>query len=338
MTDRLTAHVDLAAFEHNVRHLAGLVSPSQVMVAVKADAYGHGMVPLALSAVRAGASSLAVLEIPAGLALREAGVSVPLFAWLHGLRSDFAAAAAADLDLGISAPWQLDAIRAQVSGSGVRVHLKVDTGLSRNGATREDWPALVSAALEAERSGAVSIAAIWSHLADASAADDAAALARLLDAVSVAHDLGLEAPLVHLAASSAGIRMPEARLDLVRFGIAAYGVSPFDDVDGTGLGVRPVLSLTSVLLENGRVPGGFADGILPAAAGEAWVTIDGERCAVLAIETDTMTVDAPSGRPGAEVHVLGGIGPTAEQWAAWAGTIGDEVLTGVASRVPRHYS
>src|SRR5688572_240765 len=117
MADRPVAEVNLAAFRGNVRSLVDTVAPSSVMVAVKANAYGHGMVPLAAAAVEAGASSLAVLEVPAGLVLRENGIDVPVFAWLHGVGTDFAAAAEAHLDLGISARWQLEALRAAGPGS-----------------------------------------------------------------------------------------------------------------------------------------------------------------------------------------------------------------------------
>lgn len=339
MPDRLEAVIDVAAFQRNVRELSSLVAPSQVMVAVKANAYGHGMLPLAQAAVDAGATSLAVLEVPAALELRAAGITVPLFAWLHSRNTDFAAAAKARVDLGVSSSWQLDAIRR--TRSGAHVHLKVDTGLSRNGATREDWPALVISALEAQTAGDVTVAAIWSHLADASPEEDAIALARLRNAVALADGLGLRPPLVHLAASSAGIREPQARLGLVRFGIAAYGISPFDDTDGRGLGLEPVMSLRSAVIEvtdaAARVAGGFGDGILPQAAGSAEVVVAGERRPVIAIDVDSMIVDAPGASVGDEVRVLGDGGPTAEEWAAWAGTIGDEVVARVADRVPRLY-
>ncbi len=193
---------------------------------------------MARAALDAGADSLAVLEIGAGLRLREAGITAPLFAWLHGVDNDFGAAVAADIQLGVSAMWQLEAIIRAVKSptDRGRVHLKVDTGLHRNGANPEDWPALVITAVEAEAAGLVRIEAIWSHLADASPEDDAEALTRFNDAVAVARDLGCDPPLLHLAASSAGIREPEARFGLVRFGIAAYGISPFGDESGRELG------------------------------------------------------------------------------------------------------
>lgn len=345
--------LELAAFRANVALLAGLVFPVRTMIAVKADAYGHGMLPFARAALQAGAHELAVLEVPAGLALREAGITVPLFAWLHGTDTDFAAAIAAGIDLGISSIAELDAVLAADATVPAEVHLKIDTGLHRNGASPEDWPALVRAARDAEQAGRVRIAAIWSHLADASPEDDAVALAALLAAVETARELGVEPPLLHLAASSAGIREPDARLGMVRFGIAAYGISPFDDVDGRGLGLRPVISLHAPVL---RVEGGTAvlavgsaDGIPPSVLGQsvigssgggAAVLLGGVRRPVTAVGIDAIEVVVGDARvlPGDEALVFGSGDagePTAEEWAHWAGTIGDEIVARASSRIPR---
>lgn len=351
MNARATAVIDLGAFRANVAHLAALVAPARTMLAVKANAYGHGMQQLAHAALASGADSLAVLDVPAGLALREAGITAPLFAWLHGVDTDFAAAAAADLDLGISASWQIQAIRAAAPGSRVRVHLKIDTGLSRNGASVEDWPELVLVALDAAAAGDVTIAGAWSHLADASPDEDERSLARLHEAVAVAASLGCDFPLLHLAASSAGIRLPAARLDLVRFGIAAYGVSPFDDESGRDLGLTPVMTLRSRIIAvadgEATVSIGYGDGVAaPGVAAPgipgAEVLVGGERRRILSIGVDTLVIDA-QGAPvsvGDDVVVFGtgdDGGPTAEEWAAWADTNGDEIVVRVADRVAREY-
>jgi alanine racemase len=338
--------LDLDAFRHNVRTLSSLATPARTMLAVKADAYGHGMVPFARAALESGADSLAVLEVPAALALREAGITAPLFAWLHGADTDFAAAIDADVDLGVSSLAELRAILAATSGMPAAVHLKVDTGLHRNGASPEDWPALVAAARDAELAGRVRIAGLWSHLADASPEDDAAALAEFRAAVAVAAALGVEERLLHLAASSAGIRMPDARLDLVRFGIAAYGVSPFDDVDARGLGLRPAMTLHAEVLavvpEGAVLDVGSADGVPPSVggpSGPAEVLLNGRRARVVRVGVDTSYVDATA-QPGdiATVFGTGDAGePTAEDWAGWAGTIGDEVVVRASRRIPREY-
>ncbi|MCU1482372.1 MAG: alr2 [Subtercola sp.] len=418
------ALINLDAFRHNVRRLSELAAPAQTMLAVKADAYGHGMVRLAYAALEAGAASLAVLDIPAALVLREAGVTAPIFAWMHAPDADFGAAAEADVDLGISAEWQIEAIAdARASGArpftAPRVHLKIDTGLHRNGASVEQWPGLVRAALAADAAGSVRLYAAWSHLADASPADDAIALGELHAAVTVAEGLGARFELVHLAASSAGIRMPEARLGMVRFGIAAYGVTPFDDESALELGLRPVMTLVAPVVSVKRVPAGhgvsygfdyrtsrpstlvlvplgYADGMPRAANGHgAQVFIGGRRYPIAGrIAMDQFIVDVGDAdvRLGDEVVVFGegrmpggpviGEGtegaagwmpgrpiadgaaraasaasappldatepervapgslqsiPTAEEWAGWARTIGDEIVSRVGPRVPRVY-
>jgi len=349
MTDPATggprAEIDLGAFRHNVAHLSQLVGPAATMLAVKADAYGHGMLPLATAALESGATSLAVLEVPAALFLRNAGISAPLFAWLHGRDTDFGAAVDAGIDLGISALWQLDAVLAAGRSEPARLHLKIDTGLHRNGASPEDWPALVTAAVGAQAAGRVVIVGLWSHLADASPEADAAALAEFKRAVAVARALGAEPELLHLAASSAGIRMPGARLDLVRFGIAAYGISPFDDRSGRDLGLRPVMTVRAPVraVESGiaTIGIGSGDGIHPPAIGAAEVLVARERRRIARLDVDTMTIDVSglSVGPGDDVIVFGSGDdgePTAEEWARWAGTIGDEIVARVR-RLPRLY-
>jgi alanine racemase len=343
------AVIDLQALRHNVAHLTRRIAPAQTMLAVKADAYGHGLLPIAEAGLEAGATSLAVLEIPAGLVLRHAGVDVPILAWLHGQDTDWRAGIEADIELGVSAVWQLEAIAAAGADRPAVVHLKVDTGLSRNGATREDWPGIIRAALELQERGVVRIRAAWSHLADASLADDEAALAEFRDAVAEAESLGARFELLHLAASSAGIRMPEARFDLVRFGIAAYGFSPFDDSTGAELGLIPVMRLEAPVTEvhvggttHARLGIGFGDGVPTLGIAKTSVLLNGRRCPVLAVEVDSMLVDAgPHRVEVGDTAVLFGPGtagePTAEQYADWAETIADEMVTGVSARVPRVY-
>jgi alanine racemase len=346
--------IDLDAFRHNVRTLAAIAAPSRTMLAVKADGYGHGMLSIARAALRSGADSLAVLDVPAALTLRDAGIEVPLFAWLHGQETDFAAAIDGNVDLGVSSLSELRRItEAGVSARLVAsVHLKIDTGLHRNGASPEDWPALVQATLDLQDAGRVRLVGLWSHLADASPEDDAAALAEFQAAIAVAAGLGVpmegpDRPLLHLAASSAGIRMPEARFDLVRFGIAAYGVSPFDDVDARGLGMRAPMTVFATVIQSrdgsAVLDLGSADGIPPSVLGAsgsgAEVLLDGRRAAVTAIDVDSMRVDSTAA-VGAEAVIFGPGDrgePTAEQWAGWAGTIGDEILARASSRIPRTY-
>jgi alanine racemase len=341
--------IDVDAFRHNVRALTALAAPARTMLAVKADGYGHGMLPIARAALQAGADSLAVLDVPAALSIRAAGIDAQLFAWLHGQETDFGSAIAADVDLGVSSLTEL----RRIAEAGVAsVHLKIDTGLHRNGASPEDWPTLVRATLELQDAGRVRLAGLWSHLADASPADDAAALGEFRAAIAVAAGLGVpidgpDRPLLHLAASSAGIRMPESRFDLVRFGIAAYGVSPFDDIDGRGLGMRAPMTVFATVIEShdgtAVLDLGSADGIPPSVLGPsgagAEVLLDGRRVRVTAVGIDTLEV-AATAPVGSEAIVFGPGDrgePTAEEWAAWAGTIGDEILARASTRIPRVY-
>lgn len=336
--------VDLEAFRHNVRTLVAIAAPARTMLAVKADGYGHGLLPIARAALEAGADSLAVLDVPAALRLREAGIAAPVFAWLHGADTDFRSAIDADVDLGVSSRVELDRIATAGASREAAVHLKIDTGLHRNGASPDDWPGLVSAALAAD---GIRIAGIWSHLADASPADDAAALAEFRVAVSVAAGLGVDLegpdrPILHVAASSAGIRMPEARLDLVRFGIAAYGSSPFEDQTAAELGMRAPMTMYGTVIgrtaETATFDLGTADGIPPLLVGGE-VLVAGHRARVREVGIDTTTVDGRA-ELGDEVIVFGPGDrgePTAEQVAAWAQTIGDEVLVRASTRIPRSY-
>ncbi|RFA10050.1 hypothetical protein B7R54_13175 [Subtercola boreus] len=398
------ARINLDAFRHNVRTLVALARPAETMLAVKADAYGHGMIELAAAALEAGATSLAVLDIPAALALRAAGFTVPIFAWMHAPEADFDGAVAGGIDLGVSAEWQLERIaeaRARLvvaagaaalatvgaangadAAAGVgalpaptRVHLKIDTGLHRNGATVEDWPGLVRRAIELHDAGSLELYAAWSHLADASPDDDRDALGQFRAAVEVAQGLGAPLQKLHLAASSAGIRMPEARFDIVRFGIAAYGVSPFDDETAVELGLRPVMTLVAPVVSVKRVPAGhgvsygfdyrterettlalvplgYADGIPRASNGRGEVWIAGARYPVAGrVAMDQIVVDVgdadvslgdevvvfgeapPGGLPAADDPAV----PTAEEWAGWAKTIGDEIVARIGPRVVREY-
>jgi alanine racemase len=343
------AVIDLAALRHNVARLAQIAAPSEVMLAVKANAYGHGLLPIARAGLEAGATSLAVLEIPAGLQLRDAGITVPLLAWLHGPETDFQAGIEADIELGISARWQLDAIASAAANRPAILHLKVDTGLSRNGASPEDWPGLIDAALALQDAGVVRIRAAWSHLADASIADDEAALDEFHKAVAVAQERGAEFEILHLAASSAGIRMPAARFDLVRFGIAAYGISPFDDTSGAELGLIPVMRLeapvTAIHLDGTtrvRLGIGFGDGMPTLGIAKSSVFLNGARRPVIDIGVDSTIIDGGNDRVRVgDTAVVFGAGlegePTAEKWADWAETIGDEMVTGVMPRVQRVY-
>lgn len=348
---RCYAQISLSAFRANVRHSrATLAGDARVMVAVKSDAYGHGVAPLARAAVEAGADALAVLDIDQGAQLRSDLPDVPLLCWLHSPDSDFGLAAKQTLDVGISGLWQLELLKAQAPGLGTRVHLKIDTGLHRNGALESDWPALVARAAVLEREGHITVVGIWSHLADTSLEEDQRSLEKFHAAVEGARKAGLTPEILHIAASAAAADLPETRLDLVRIGIIAYGITPFDDRSAEDLGFHPVMSVHArVIAHSGdgthAVLGvGFADGLLPPLRDEGWVTHGTHRYSISSMGPEDMSIASPDGEPlpavGDIVTLFGdpaGGSPRAEDWARWADTIGDEIVASLGASVVRNF-
>lgn len=340
-----TAHINLDALRNNVARLVETVAPADVMLAVKTNAYGHGLVEVAQTALSAGARRLAVLEPAAGIQLREAGISAPLFAWLFGEDTEWKLAIDSGIDLGISRIEHLDAIARAGAERPAQVHLKIDTGLHRNGASSESWPHLVQRALDLARSGIIDLVAAWSHLADASPEDDEDALRAFDEAITEATALGARFQITHIAASSAGLRMPHARRDAVRFGIIAYGISPFDNESAIDLGFQQVMSLTAPVTEvteqNITIAAGFADGVHSTRTKDAFVTVKSHPLRIERVDVDHMVVAPHDDVNIGDTALIFGDGrhgeATAEVWAAWANTIGDEIVTHVTPRVPRTY-
>lgn len=368
MTSELAeAVVDLAAVTGNVELIGGATSAA-VMAVVKADGFGHGAVPAALAALAGGASWLGVTSAAEALALREAGITAPVLSWLHGPFTDYAALAAAGIDVSVNTADQLHALAAAApeGTAAAHVHLKIDTGMARGGASAEGWTELVAWARKYEREGVLAVRGVWSHLAtaDTSPIGVTAQTAAFGEAVSHARDAGLRPDLLHLANSAAVFTAPRTHFDLVRAGIAVYGIEP---VPGRAFGLRPALTLRTHVTLVKRVPAGtgvgyghthvtarpttlalvplgFADGVPRAAGGYAQVLLGGVRRPLAGrIAMDQCVVDAGDldVRPGDPVTVLGpGANgePTAAEWAAWAGTNPHEILTGIGPRVPRRYA
>ena len=328
---------------------ASLAGAAALMVAVKSEAYGHGGQALATLAVKAGADALAVLDIPTGVSLRSAAPSIPMLCWLISPHSNLQDAVDYSLTLGISHLWQLDMIRELAPETPILIHLKIDTGLHRNGCLQENWPTLVARAKELEDQGLVSVEGVWSHLADTSLAEDKISLARFHDAVDVVKNAGLTPTLLHIAASAAATDLPEARLDMVRVGISAYGVSPFDDRTAEDMGFHPVMAARAVVTQVDPVGQivtvgmGYADGLLPLPPHTGWLNHQGHRGAIVSVEADHTVVSFDTGNLPEVGSVLTLFGepelgsPRAEDWATWGDTIGDEVLVGIAPHVPRRY-
>lgn len=366
------AEIDLDAIAANVEQLRRGVGRAEVMAVVKADGYGHGMVPAARAALRGGATWLGVAFVEEALGLRGAGIDVPILAWLSSPQTDLAAAAAAGIDVSVSAPWGLDnAVSAAASaGRPVRVHLKADTGLGRGGATATEWPQLCRAAAKQVADGSLDVIGVWSHLAYADSPGNptiAAQQERFKCALAVAEDAGLNPKVRHLANSAATLALPDTHYDLVRPGIAIYGLSPGPAVGtSSGLGLRPAMRLradialvkrvpagqgvsyghrytTSVETTLALVPLGYADGVPRNATNVGPVAIDGQRFTIAGtVCMDQFVVDVGDAdvRVG-QSAVLFGPGddeePTADDWAAALGTINYEIVSRVGARVPRLY-
>ena len=341
-----TATIDLAAYRANLARLAERVAPAALMAVVKADAYGHGAVPVARAAVAAGVTWLGVLDIDTGLELRQNGIprEVAVFTWLLGPHEDYTAAIDVELDFGVSTLDQLDAIwRASVSGRA-RVHLKIDTGLHRNGASIEQWPALVAHALVL--SDRIELVGVWTHIAEASDDDDSVAIKRFHAAIAIAERLGAEVTVRHLAASAAAFGRADARFDLVRIGAFSFGISPGGGVTPSSLLLEPVMTLTApvIAVRDGltTVGIGYGDGIPSSAAGLVQVSLGGVCHRVASVELDRLTVETGKTvvRPG-DTAILFGSGtggePTLQQWADAIGTIGEEIVTRLSPRIRRRF-
>lgn len=377
---RAVARVDLGAIESNIGRIREIVGAASVMAVVKADGYGHGLLQSARAAKAGGASWLGVAFVEEALALRASGVEGPLLCWLAAPGEQLTTAVLADVDLSASAPWMIDEIAAaaMTAGRAARVHLKVDTGLSRAGAVMADWLGLVTAAAKAEASGLLHIVGLWSHLVhgdDPEHPTMTAQVAAFSDAVAMAERAGVRPELLHLANSGAALHVPAARFDLVRAGIATYGLAPAPTVaDSRTLGLRPAMTLsarvalikkvpagtgvsyghryvTSAATTLALVPLGYADGIPRAAGNTAEVLVRGVGSAVRrtisgVVSMDQFVVDLRAESVDAFVAgdevVLFGPGdqgePTAQQWAEALGTLSYEIVARIGSRVPRVYS
>lgn len=269
------ALVDLGAVADNVRAVTAL-SGRAVMAVVKADAYGHGLVPCARAALAGGASWLAVAQLDEAMRLRSAGIDAPLLAWLFTPAPEpVRLAVAAQVALGVSNLAQLESVvaAAEVTGQVAELHLKVDTGLRRNGVPVADLPALAEACARAERAGLISVTGVFSHLARADepthpTVDAQAALfAEVVETVSAA---GLRPTWRHLANSAATLTRPDLHLDMVRVGLALYGLSPVPELGAPAdFGLRPAMTVRGRLVQ--VRPAGPGEGV---SYGHAWTTTE----------------------------------------------------------------
>ncbi|PPH41607.1 alanine racemase [Rathayibacter sp. AY1E4] len=360
------AVIDVDAMAANAARLRELTGARRLMAVVKANGYGHGALAAAQAALDGGADALGTAELREAVALREAGVVAPILCWLHDPGENFDAALEHSIDVAVSSVDQLDTLAQSAEDRGVRaaVQIKVDTGLSRNGAAEEEWPHLAESFARHSARGTVHLTGLFSHLSNTSREDDLAQLALLRRAEAVLAAHGVQAPVLHLAATAAALRLPEARLDMVRSGIALYGLSPFEDETSLQLGLVPAMTLQGRVAGVRRVPHGtgvsydytwraeggttlalvpfgYADGIPRSASGVAEVSIGGRRHRIagrVAMDQFVVDVGDASVATGDPVTLWGdpttGV-PSVDEWARWCGTINYELVTRLGPRVQR---
>ena len=372
------AVVDLGAIRANVHALADHAPTAQVMAVVKADGYGHGLVPVARAAVAGGATWLGVAQVSEALALRAAGFTTRTLVWLYSPSAPLRDLIDADVDVSVGAPWALAAVvaAARTAGRTARIHLKVDTGLGRNGMLPPVFAGVLDDALKAQAEGAVAVVGVWSHLAFADEPGHPTVLAQaavFADAIALAESRGAALEVRHLAASASTLTDPAMHYDLVRPGIALYGLSPVPRLGGPGAyGLVPAMTLEAELASVKQVPAGqgvsyshaytttaptvlgvvplgYADGIPRHASGSSThpggpVQVGGRRGEVAGrVCMDQFVVDlGPGAREvaGDRVELFGtgtDGGPTAQDWARAADTISYEIVTRIGTNVPRCY-
>lgn len=362
---RAEAIVDLSAIAHNVKKIKDLTG-KEVLAVVKADAYGHGLIPVAQTAIKSGASMLGVALLEEALALREGGITAPILAWLLQPGSDFKSAIERDIDIAVASKAALQEVRAASTGKRARVHIELDTGMTRGGFLNE------FAELTASDFDGLDVVGVFSHFARADEPGEYQnqdQLDKFIEMVRKLESLGFTDLICHISNSAASLTMPSARFNMVRLGIAMYGLSP--DVNNLGdsqsLGLRPAMQLRAALylVKNvkagtpvgygatavtksetrlGVVVMGYGDGI-PRIAKDAGVWINGKRAPIIGrVSMDQFVVDlgpASKAKAGDWVVVFGNGSHgefTADDWGAASGSINYEIVTRIGPRVPRIYT
>jgi len=355
---RLSVRIDYAAITRNVQVLAARAPGAEVMAVVKADAYGHGLVDAAAAARAGGASWLGVAQPDEALALRDAGDTGRILTWLYGPELPAATLIAAGIDLSVSSADVLGEIisSARDVQAVARVHLCVDTGLGREGAPLQRLDELMALIAAAQREGLVELVGIWSHFAWADQPGHATIDAQaevFRSAVAHLDEYGLTVEVRHLANSAATLTRPDLHFDLVRPGIAVYGLPPVEDPTGQNWGLTPAMSVHSelVLVKDvaaghgvsygheyvtpipttlGLVAAGYADGVPRSAGGVMEVDIRGRRYQIAGrVCMDQFVVDLGPVTEcvvGDAVRLIDSRGPSAREWALASGTIDYEIV------------
>ncbi len=365
------AVVDLGAIEHNVRVLREHAGRAQVMAVVKADGYGHGATQAARAALAAGTAELGVATVDEALALRADGISAPVLAWLHPPGIDFGPALLADVQIAVSSVRQLDELLDAVRRTGrtATVTVKVDTGLNRNGVGPAHYPSMLAALGQAVAEDAIRLRGLMSHLVYADQPDNPIndlQAQRFSDMLTQARNQAVRFEVAHLSNSSATMSRPDLAFDLVRPGVAVYGLSPVPELGEMGLIPAMTVKCAVALVKSIRagdsvsyghtwtaqrdtnlalLPIGYADGVFRALGGRLDVLINGRRRpGVGRICMDQFVVDlgpGPADVAEGDEALLFGPGtrgePTAQDWADLLGTIHYEVVTSPRGRITRTY-
>lgn len=336
---------------------------SRIMAVVKADGYGLGAVAVALAAIDAGAEWLGVTDAGDAAELRDAGIEVPILAWLNPAGVDVTQVVADRVDIAVGSVDELRQLITDASSlpdGRVRVHLHMDTGMSRGGVPLEDWAELLRVARSGR--GRVEVVGVMGHLPDADAADpaiNAPAVLRMRQARDAVLRAGFGPLIVHLAATSGTLTDPATHFDMVRVGAGLVGIDPSESV-----ALQGAARLTASVVHSSVVPAGtpvgyggayvteratrlsvigvgYADGIPRELAVGAAVAIDGIRCPIVGrvsmdqIVVDTGDLTLPRGTTAVLFGPEGGAVPTVQEWARWAGSIPHTIVTGIGRRVER---
>jgi alanine racemase len=360
-----TITIDLEVIAANYKTLKKLTG-GQVLAIVKADAFGHGMIEVSKKLESIGVDILGTADIEEALVIREAGVTSPIMAWLHGKNTQFEDAINHEIQLGASAIETLEKIAttAKKVGKVAKVHLKVDTGLGRNGADLASWPELIKRAVELSASGAIDLVGVFSHLSGTSEKDDLEQLRVFEKAIDTATSLGASFKIRHIAASLAALRYPSTRLDMIRVGAALYGIDPSPEAIARDYGLLPAMRVSSEVVHIKKVPAGhgvsygylhrtkgestlalvpfgYTEGFPRVATGKAEVSLNGKKYPVLgrvAMDQFILDLGSDSAEVGDEVVIIGDSTkgePSAEDLAQAAGTINYEIVTKMGGRAKR---
>jgi alanine racemase len=368
----VTAEIDLGKLSKNVETLKKKINGPELMAVVKANAYGHGLVQSANAAKRGGADWLATALLEEAIELRDSGVSGRILTWLNTNQDRFAQCIDKDIDLGVNSLESLAGIAAAAReiNKSARVHIKIDTGLGRNGVTLTDLPDLISALKKAQNSGLVNVVGAMSHFAYADEPNNSTINEQVQNfkiAVDALADANFDLEVRHLSNSAATLGLPDTYFNLVRPGVAIYGISPGPEVgEAFDHDLKPVMRLfapivlikevpagtgvsyahqyhTTSATKLALIPTGYADGIPRSASNKGPVLINDKRFTVSGrvcmdqFVVDIGDLDAKVG----DLAILFGdpanAEPSVNEWATAAGTINYEIVTRLGPRVHRNY-